>query len=280
MKRIILLVVLVAIAGIAGIVRSHSKAGAGSEWRLVIDGHKHSGGDVREEIRKSYELSPNARVEVSGINGAVNVETSDGTTADVYVERTGASQEVLNRRRVTIDSTPTGLTIRGEKGEGGFFARIFGKKPSERITLRLPRQIAFVAKGVNGAIVVGEIDGPVEFHGINGRLDIAQASGSAAFQGINGNISVGLKQLDKQGMDIHGINGNIELRFSEGVNAGLDAHGMHGDVISDLPNVAVDKSGYGSYSAQIGKGGNPISASGINGNIRLTRAATASAPTD
>jgi hypothetical protein len=278
MKRIILLVVLVAIAGIAGIVRSHSKAGAG-EWRLVINDHKQSGGEVREEIRKSYELSPNARVEVSGINGAVKVETSDSTTADVYIERTGASQEVLNRRRVTIDSTPTGLTIRGEK-EGSFFARIFGRKPTERVTLRLPRQIAFVAKGVNGAIVVGEIDGSVELHGINGKVDIGQTAGSAAFQGINGNITIGLKQLNKQGMDIHGINGNIELRFSEDVNAGLDAHGMNGDVTSDLPNVAVDKSGYGSYRAEIGKGGNPISASGINGNIRLTRATTASMPTD
>lgn len=280
MKRIILLVVLVAIAGIAGIVRSHSKAGSSGEWPLVINGDKQSAGGVREEIRKSYDLSPGARVEVSGINGAVKIETSDSRTADVYIERIGSSQEVLNRRRVVIDSTPTGLTIRGEKGEGSFFARIFGAKPSERVTLRLPRQISLVAQGVNGAIAVGEIDGSLEFHGINGQVDIAQTSGSAAFQGINGNISVALKQIDKEGIDIHGINGNIELRFSEGVNAGLEAHGMNGHVISDLPNVAVDKSGYGSYSAQIGSGGNPISASGINGNIRLTRVTTASPTSD
>ena len=123
-------------------------------------------------------------------------------------------------------------------------------------------------------MTVAEIDGPVELHGINGKVDIAQASGSAEFQGINGNISVGLKQLDK-GIDIHGINGNIELRLSDSVNADLAAHGMNGNVTSDLPNVVVDKSNHGSYSAQIGKGGNAISASGINGNIRLTRMMTA-----
>ena len=280
MKKIILVVVLVAIAGIAGIVRSHSKTGSITEWPLVSHGDRQSTVDVREEIRKSYELSPGARVEVSGINGAVKVETSDTKKADVYIERTGASQEVLNRRRVTIDSTPTGLTIRGEKGDGGFFARIFGSKPSERVTLRLPKQVSFAANGVNGSVVVGEIEGPVEIHGINGKVDVAQASGSAEFSGINGNISVALKQLDKKGIGIHGINGNIELRLSEGVNAGLEAHGMNGDVISDLPNVAVNKSGYGNYSAQIGNGGNPISASGINGNIRLTRMMTAATPGD
>jgi len=212
-------------------------------------------------------------VEVSGINARVKVETSDSKTADVYIERTGASQEVLNRRKITIDSTSAGLTIRGEKGDSGFFSRMFGSSPREHVTLRLPRQISLVAHGVNGSVSVGEIDGPVEVHGINGKVDIVQASGSAEFHGINGNISVGLKQLDKD-IDIHGINGNIELQLSDGVNAHLEAHGMNGKVTSDLPNVVVDKTNYGSYSAQIGKGGNSISASGINGNIRLTRMTT------
>ena len=154
-------------------------------------------------------------------------------------------------------------------------SRIFGSSPSERVTLRLPRQVSLVAKGVNGSVVVGEIEGPVEVHGVNGKVEIEQASGSADFNGINGNISVGLTKLGKEGVDISGINGNIELRLGEGVNADLETHGMNGNVTSDLPNVVVDKSKRGSYSAQIGTGGNSISANGINGNIRLKRLALA-----
>ena len=52
---------------------------------------------------------------------------------------------------------------------------------------------------------------------------------------------------------------------------------MNGRVVSDLPNVEVDKSKRGSYWARIGNGGNGITAKGINGNIRLTRAATTAA---
>lgn len=281
MKKIILVVLLVAIAAIAGIVRSYSKAGGNlREWPLAINGDKQSAGDVREEIRKSYELSPGARVEVSGINGAVKIETSDSKTADVYIERIGKTPEALNRRKVTIDSTSSALTIRGEKGDSSFFSRIFGSNPTERVTLRLPRQISLVSKGVNGSVIVGEVDGPVEVNGINGRVQIAQVSGSAEFNGINGNIVVGVKELTKKGIDIHGINGSIELRLVEGVNADLDANGMNGSVTSDLPNVLVNKSRRGSYTAQIGSGGNSISASGINGNIRLTRLITAAAPSD
>jgi hypothetical protein len=278
MKRIILVVFLVAIAGIAGVVRSHSR-GNGSGWPLVINGDKQSADNVREEMRKNYGLAPGARVEVSGINGWVKIQTSDSNTANVLIERTGASQEVLNRRKITIDSTPAGLTIRGEKGDGSFFSRMFGSKPTEHVTLQLPKQISLVTNGVNGSVTSGEIEGSVEVNGVNGKVDIAQASGSAEINGINGNVSVGLALIGKDGVDISGINGNIELRLSESVNADLEAHGMNGNVTSDLPNVVVDKTHHGSYSAQIGKGGNSISANGINGNIRLTQMLTASSET-
>jgi len=269
MKRIVLVVLLVGIAGIAGVVRSHSR-GNGSSWPLIINGDKQSAGGAREEIRKNYELASGARVEVSGVNGWVKIETTEGSTADVYIERIGESQEILNRGRITIDNTSAGLNIRGEKSDCSFFSRVFGSSPTEHVVLKLPRQIYLVVRGVNGWVSSGSIDGPVEVQGVNGKVDIAQASGSAELHGINGNISVGLKQLDR-GIDIHGINGNIELRLGEGVNAALEAHGMHGNVTSDLPNVVVDNGHHGSYSAQIGTGGSTISAHGINGNIRLTR---------
>jgi len=271
MKRIIIVVLLVAIAGVAGIVRSRAKTVGGvRNLSRVIQSDK-SESDAREEMRQSYELTPGARVEIAGINGAVKIETSERKNAEVYVERFGASREILSRRKVTIDATAGSLTIRGENAEDSFFTRLFGSKPSERVTLQLPRAVTLVAKGINGAVVSGEVDGPVEVKGVNGKVDIAQASGAATFKGINGNIVVGINQIDKGGVEISGINGNIELRLDDTVNADLNAHGMNGSVVSDLPNVVIDKSRHGSYTARVGSGGNSISASGINGNIVLTR---------
>ena len=281
MKRIILVVLLVGIAGVAGIVRSYSKAGHSiSELPRAMSGDSHSQGDAREEIRKNYELAPGAKVEVSGINGAVKIETADVKTADVYIERIGKSPEALRRRKITIENSPNSLTIRGEKGDSGFFARMFGSSPTERVTLKLPRQVSLVVEGVNGALNVGEIDGPVEVQGINGRVEVAQATGSAQFNGINGNITVALSKLDKDAVSLNGINGNIELRLSEGVNVELEAHGMNGSVVSDLPGFVLEKAKHGSYTAHVGSGGSAISANGINGNIRLTKSMSASTASD
>ena len=268
MKRIVILVVLVILAGIAGVVaRSSSRV---SEIRELVSHEKT--GDVRDEINQTHELSPGARVELLGLNGAVKIETSNTNKAEIQIERTASSQEALDRRKVTIVADGNSLRIKGEKSDDGFFSRFFGSSASERVTLKLPRQISLFAKGVNGAVTSGEIEGPVEIAGINGRVQIAGATGSAQLKGINGSVVVGLKKLGEDGVTLSGINGNIELQLGPDVNADFDARGMNGRVTSDLQNVAIDKDEKrGSYSARIGSGGSGITAKGINGNIRFTR---------
>jgi hypothetical protein len=267
MKRIVILIVLVGLAGIAGIV---ARSSSSAELRGLVS--HHSTGDVRQEIRQTYELSPGARVELIGVNGSVKLETSDTKTAEVYIERTGSSQEALDHRKLTVEADANSLRIRGEK-EGGFFSRLFGDSAHERVTLKLPRRISLYAKGVNGSFVTSDIEGEVEVAGVNGRVQIASASGRATFKGINGNMLVGVKKIDQDGVTLSGINGNIELQLAADVNADFDARGMNGRVDSDLPNVSIDKSKRGSYWGRIGNGGTGITAKGINGNIRLTRSA-------
>ena len=274
MKRILILVVLVVLAGIAGVVAR--SAAVRHELREAVS-HEEQG-DVRKEIREKYELAPGAQVELAGLNGSVTIETADTRTAEVYIERIG-TEEALEHRVINIEASANRLSIRGEKRNSGLFSRIFGSEPHEKVTLKLPRQISLYTKGVNGNVNVGALDGSVEMAGINGRVDIASAAGTASFSGINGNVEVALKRLDSDGITLKGINGNIELQLPEGVNASLEAKGMNGRVTSDVPWISVDQPKHGYYSAKIGNGGTPISAKGINGNIRLTRAAeTASTP--
>jgi len=279
MKRIVILVVLVALAGIAGAVvrSSSSKGGTVAELRELVSHNTEDA--VRAEIRQNFELAPGARVELGGINGPVKIETADTKTAEVFIERTGSCQEALDRRKVYVEGTADKLSIRAETVEHSFFAKLFGAKASEKVTLKLPRQISLAAKGVNGSFVVGEIEGPVELGGINGKVSIAKAAGIATFKGINGNIFAGLKSIEQEGVTLNGINGNIELQLPPDVNADFDARGMNGRVIADLPNVAIDKTKHGSYWARIGNGGAGISARGINGNIHLTTATPPTPPT-
>lgn len=270
--RLILVALLVLIAAVAGVVRSYTSRGVAlRDLPHALAAEDHSKGEAREEIRESFELAAGARVYVKGINGAVKIETADIKTAEVYIERIGKSESSLARRKILIESTSDSLVIRGRKGRAGLFARLFGSNPTETVTLKVPRQIALTAEGVNGALIVGEVEGPVEVRGVNGKVEVAQAKGSAHFRGINGNIIVALSQIEVNGISLHGVNGNIDVKLAPGLNAQVEARGMNGRIVSDLPDFVLDEARHGNYTARVGTGGGEISAKGINGNIVLSR---------
>ena len=275
MKRVAIVVILVIGAAILGLWRS--QGGVRQSLSRAVGMSDSQQGNSREEIRKSFELKPGARLEVAGINGKVDIQTSDTTTAEVYVLRTAKSQDALKRREVTIEQTATGLIVKGRQVGHGFWEHLFGSKASEDVTIKAPRQIALALRGINGRVTTGDVEGALEAKGINGHVNLGQANESAEISGINGNISVTLNKLGDRGARLSGVNGGIELRLGGDLNADLTAKGMNGNLRSEIPDVTVNKGQYGSnYTARIGEGGAPITISGINGNVRLTRDATAS----
>jgi len=273
MKRVLIVVVLVVAAASLGLWRSHGGVRQGLN-RIVGASGDNSEGVTGDETRKTFELKPGARIEVQGINGSVEIQTSDTKTAEVYVRRTGDNPSSLRRRELTVELTADVLLVRSKQNHVGFWDHLFGHNPKEEVVIKAPRQIALALKGINGPVTTGEIDGTIEARGINGRVELGQASESAEIGGINGNIVLALNHLGERGATIKGINGGVELRLASGLNADLTALGMNGSFRSDIPEVTVDKEGPGSrYSAHIGSGGAPITLAGINGNVRLTRAA-------
>ena len=275
MRRVFIVVILVVAAAVLGLWRTHGGVRQGLS-RAVGRSSDDSQAEVRDEIRKSFELQPGARLDVQGFNGKVEIQTSDTKTAEVYVLRTANSSDSLSRREVIIEQTPTGLLVRAKEARhAGLWEHLFGRNPKEEVTIKAPRAIALALKGINGGVTTGDIDGPLEAKGINGRVELGSASQYAEISGINGSVVVGLKQLGERGARLSGINGGIELRLASGLNADLTTRGMNGNVRSDISDVTVNKDEPGSrYSAHIGSGGAPITLSGINGNVRLTRGDT------
>jgi DUF4097 and DUF4098 domain-containing protein YvlB len=280
MKRVLIVILLVIAAAVLGLWRS--SGGVRQGLSRAVGASDSSQDDARDEIRKSFELQPGARVEVQGINGKVEITTSDTKTAEVYVLRTAKSRDALSRREVTVEQTANGLLVKARQARHpGFWDHLFGNRPNEEVTIRAPRQIALALKGINGRVTSGDIDGPLEAKGINGRVELGQAIESAEISGINGNLSVLLNKLGDRGARVSGVNGRIELKLASGLNADLTASGINGNIRSETPDVTVEKDQFGShYSANIGSGGAPITIKGINGSVRLTRAAVTAASTE
>ena len=225
--------------------------------------------DEREEIRKSYQLAPGARVKVSGLNGPVTIETTEGNTAEIYIERTARSREALESRPVIIESAPDQLIIRTEKDREDSWGRR-ERNVHDRAILKMPRRIDLTVSGINGAVSVAEIEGKAEVSGINGSVSFAQAASFSRISGINGRVVVGMNRIGEGGLKISGINGSVECRISEAVNAELNTSGVNGRVSVNLDRVTVSGELTRSrINAKIGNGGPAISVSGINGNVQF-----------
>jgi hypothetical protein len=232
--------------------------------------YKDSEFTEKDEVRQSYQLTPGATVRVAGINGAVEVETTGGSTAEVHIVRSARSRADLEFRKVIVEHTGSSLVVRGENDQERRYDHYRNPQVRQRVTLRLPRQIDFTASGVNGKTTVGEVDGPVKLSGINGRVEVAQAVGYSELSGINGAVVVTIAQLGERGIRVSGINGSVELRFSEALNADLKVTGINGSVNADMPNVVVQGTvSRNNFNARIGSGGSPITVSGVNGRVRL-----------
>lgn len=233
-----------------------------------------SGYAAREEISQNYTFAPDAKVDVSGINGSVDVTTTDGNKAEIHVLRLAHNKEAFESHKTIIKFEGNELTIEGDrKKNSGVWDMITGNDNLRtRVTLKLPRNIEFSTSGVNGRVNLGEIEGRVEAHGINGKVTIAKASGSTEFSGVNGKIEATIAKLNKDGINIHGVNGNVDLKFLDEVNANIEAHGINGHINAELPNVQVKEQKHSNYSAVVGSGGATIEVSGTNGNVWLSSA--------
>jgi hypothetical protein len=275
MKKVLIVVVLIVAAAVLGLWRSNGGVRAGLNRVVNTGGADNSSAATNDETRKTFELKPGARVEVQGINGFVEVQTSDTKTAEVYVRRTGDNANSLSLRELIVEETSEGIIVRSRRKHTGLWDHLFGKDPKEEVTIKAPRQIALSIKGVNGRVSSGDIEGSLELKGVNGRVELGLISDSVQLGGVNGSVSLGLRRLDERGARISGVNGGIELKIANGLNADLSSKGMNGNVRSEISDVTVNRDDHWTrYSARIGDGGATIELSGINGNVKLTRAET------
>jgi DUF4097 and DUF4098 domain-containing protein YvlB len=273
--KIFIVLVAVVLAWFAG----RSIKGGGENIVASVQQQMQGGGDdaaaqhgsSERRINESYELADGARVEVHGINGPVTIEAVEGNTAEVSVTSTAGSMTDLNNSQITVEHTDSSLIVRGKGSNGGGFWKWLrgGGATKHNVTLKVPRNVELTARGTNGRVTIGEMEGSVQVSGVNGRVEIGGARGRAEVNGINGGVALTITELSKEGAKVNGINGGVELRLGSEVNADLNLNGINGSITVEAPNVEVQEQKRSKLRARIGTGGASIKANGINGGVRI-----------
>jgi DUF4097 and DUF4098 domain-containing protein YvlB len=239
----------------------------GGDWFFADDSERTE----REELRQTYQLSPGARVELSHIDGSIDIETHEGSTAELRITSYSYNP---TPRKLNVEQTPAGLSVRGEARRGNADGMNFDNT-SYRIRLKLPRRVALNVNGASESVRVGEIDGAIRLSNVSGSVGVAQATGSAEVSQVSGSVTLNMARLGAGGVRVQNVSGKVALRFMDEVNADLQTSGIKGKVYVELANVAVEgEMNRADFRAKVGTGGAPINISDVTGSVRLSRGRT------
>jgi len=227
----------------------------------------------REELRQTYQLSPGARVELSNINGSIDVDTVEGQTAELRI--TSYSRDA-NPRKLNVAQTASSLVVGGEARRAGDNSNMNFDDTSYRVALKLPRRAELTVNGASGSVRVGELEGAVRLTNVSGSVGVAQATGSAEVSRVSGSVTLKMAKLGAGGVRVQTVSGKVSLQFVEDVNADLQTTGIKGKVYVELSNVSVEgEMNRADFRARVGTGGVPINISDVTGSVRLARGRTA-----
>lgn len=260
-----LMLLLIALASASLLAIGSTREGTLTAPADMQDTAGDDGSDLpeRDEVRKSFELQPGTEVKLSHINGRVDVETTDGSTAEVHIVRTARNRADFKFDTVSVEHTDSGLVLRGANSKSN------GIEVRQRVTLRLPRRSNFTLKEVNGDVTVGQFDGNVRVHSVNGRLRLAQGGGSSNVTSVNGHMIFTIDRLNGAGLSIRDAVSPVVLRVGDNLNASLDVKELNGGIIVQRPNVTVNRMSEEDYNGQIGAGGATISIIDVRGGITI-----------
>ena len=220
----------------------------------------------REEIERTFQLSRDARVEVSGVaGGPVDIETTNTNTAEVHIVRSAQTRTELDCYKTVIEHTPDSLTVRHEQATGRAECRSI--RASQRVRLRVPRSVELNLKSVGGDVNIGVTDGVLRLNGIAGHVKVNHSQ-AAEIAGLAKGLTMTIAHLAERGIRISGVVGHVELNLAKNLNADLSVSNII-SVDGNVPGVTTTKIDASNSPTRIGRGGPPISISGIVGSVAI-----------
>ena len=250
----------------------------GSDGWAGSDGRKH------ETWNWSGTLAAGRTLEINGVNGDIDAGPSTGNRVEVVADKSGKRSDPATVKIEVVEDSD-GITICAVyPGQGS--ACTGSRKGSSwrnhsdvsvQFTVKVPAGVTFAANTVNGGVTARSLEGPVRAHTVNGSCEIETVGGGEAAT-VNGNVRATLGRLSQSDrLDFSSVNGNITLNLPASFDADLEGSTVNGSIETDFPVTVSGKWGPRNMHGTVGRGGAKLSASTVNGSIRLRKNAGRSA---
>ncbi len=234
------------------------------------------GGALTEEFHQTYALTPDGRIELDNINGAVHISSWDRNEVKVDAVKYADTKERLDEAKIEIDSGKDYLSIRTkyrDRDQTWNWGSHHNPAGVE-YTLTVPRTARLdEIKLINGSLDINGVSGEVHASCINGRLEAHNLAGRASLSTINGRLEARFDQLSGSRVELNSVNGPLELTIPSDSKAELEASTVSGDIDNDF-GLRVNHHRFVGHDlrGELGNGGSDIKLENVNGRIEIRHA--------
>lgn len=219
---------------------------------------------------------------VRNLNGSVRVDRASGDRAEVTAEKrvrrgSGDDVRIEVKKLANDDILICAIWFENTRcDEEGYRTRGDDRwnrrnEVSVEFTVRLPDGVKLVSSSVNGGITIDGATSEIDAYTVNGSITASTTGGPVRAGTVNGNVEVRMRQTGTEDLDFETVNGSVDLVLPGDLNADLDLRTVNGRVNSDFPLTLQGRINPRHIRATVGRGGQRIKVSTINGSVDIRK---------
>ena len=222
-------------------------------------------------------------IAVKGISGDIRAQGVDGDQAEVSAVKSGRDSAEV---KIAVLQNSEGVTVcaiypgAGSdcQSSGDWQGRAHDIEARVDFTVKVPRNVRFLGRNVNGALEAGNMGSHVDAATVNGAVRVSTAEWAEA-RTVNGSVDAKMDKANWPGeLKFTSVNGAVNLELPANLNADVHFRTLNGNVKSEFPITV--QGGFGGHmnghgtdmTGRIGSGGRELYIETVNGRIELKRA--------
>ena len=180
-----------------------------------------------ERIERTFETGPEAEVEISNMEGSIDVRGWDRPVVEVVAQKADKNSDT------SVEIGGEGQRVWAKTHTGRPAPRLLGwLKGSERTsrvdyTVRVPRATRLTVSNVSGPVTVTDVQDSITVDSVNGEISLIQVAGDLAATTVNGSVH---GQAVQGTLAVETVSGAVELQ--EGHLTRLRAESIDGQIVA------------------------------------------------
>jgi DUF4097 and DUF4098 domain-containing protein YvlB len=222
--------------------------------------------NYEQKITKSFQLPASGTVELSNINGAIQIKSTGGSAVDIKAIKKSDHKGEIENVDVLFEQSGDMLRVKVKYNKRNAKAKV-------DFIVSIPEKLARAEfKSVNGKLDCSGKFADLTLKTVNGKIDFKGEFRAGSFKTVNGSIELSQESLLSGDLEAETVNGAIDIELNRKSAFWVEGRTINGSIDNEF-GVRVEKHLVGSsLSGKVNEGGKfKVNVETVNGSIEISK---------